>query len=161
MRTVEGVEPSKAALDVAQHRDRTWVTRTGIKVDRMASAWLIRKFIDPEARFKFVPAKGYHPADGELRFDMFDAEFTHQGDQCSFEVLIERFGLRDPGLRAIAEIVHDIDLKDGKYARPDADGVARVISAIAMSSKDDDERLARGSSLFEDLHKLYARHPRS
>jgi len=81
MRTVEGSEPAKAPLDVAQHRGRTWVTRTGIKVDRMASAWLIRKFIDPEARFKFVPAKGYQPEKGELRFDMFEAEFTHEGER--------------------------------------------------------------------------------
>src|SRR6266540_2282413 len=81
MRTVEGSEPAKAPLDVAQHRGRTWVTRTGIKVDRMSSAWLIRKFIDPEARFKFVPAKGYQPEKGELRFDMFEAEFTHEGER--------------------------------------------------------------------------------
>jgi hypothetical protein len=148
-------------LDAVDYRRRTWVTRQNIHVDRIACAWLIRRFIDPDARFRFVPDKSYQPRHGELRFDMFDAEFTHRGDQCSFEVLVERFGLRDPGLRAIAEIVHDIDLKDGKYARPDADGVARVISAIAMSAKDDDERLERGASLFEDLHKLYARHPRS
>ena len=70
---------------------------------------------------------------------------------------IERFGLRDPGLRAIAEIVHDIDLKDGKYGRRDADGVASVITALASSAKDDDDRVARGSALFEDLHKHYAR----
>ena len=104
-----------------------------------------------------MPGKTYAPRHGELRFDMFDAEFTHEGDKCSFEVLLERFGLRDPGLRAIGEIVHDIDLKDGKYGRADAAGVAQVISAIAMSAKDDDDRVARGSSLFEDLHKLYAR----
>ncbi len=148
---------ANGALDLADYRRRTWVTRQNIHVDRIACSWLIRRFVDPEARFKFVPGKTYEPRHGELRFDMFDAEFTHEGDKCSFEVLLERFGLRDPGLRAIAEIVHDIDLKDGKYGRADADGVARVISAIAMSAKDDDDRVARGSSLFEDLHKLYAR----
>jgi len=144
-------------LGLADYRQRTWVTRQNIHFDRIACTWLIRRFIDPEARFRFVPGKTYEPRHGELRFDMFDAEFTHEGDRCSFEVLVERFGLRDPGLRAIAEIVHDIDLKDGKFGRPDADGVARVISAIALSAKDDDERVARGATLFEDLHRLYAR----
>jgi hypothetical protein len=152
-----GVSPAGAALDVADYQRRTWVTRQNIHVDRIACAWLIRRFIDREPRFKFVPGKIYEPVDGELRFDMFDAEFTHEGDKCSFEVLLERFGLGDPGLRAVAEIVHDIDLKDGKFGRPDADGVARVISAVAMSAKDDEERVSRGSALFEDLHKLYAR----
>ena len=152
-----GAAAASGMLDLADYRKRTWVTRQNIHVDRIACSWLIRRFIDPEARFKFVPGKTYEPRNGELRFDMFDAEFTHEGDKCSFEVLLERFGLRDPGLRAIAEIVHDIDLKDGKYGRRDADGVARVISAIANSAKDDDDRVARGSSLFEDLQKLYAR----
>ena len=67
---------------------RTWVTREGVHVDRIASAWLIRRFIDPEASFKFVPSKGYQPGPGELRFDMFEAEFTHEGDRCTFEVLL-------------------------------------------------------------------------
>ena len=144
-------------LDLADYRRRTWVTRQNIHVDRIACAWLIRRFIDPEARFRFVAGKTYEPRNGELRFDMFDAEFTHEGDRCSFEVFVERFGLRDPGLRAIAEIVHDIDLKDGKFGRVDAEGVARVISAIANSASDDEERLARGSALFEDLHRLYVK----
>ncbi len=146
-----------ATLDRADYRRRTWVTRQNIHVDRIACTWLIRRFIDPEARFRFVPGKTYEPRDGELRFDMFDAEFTHEGDRCSFEVLLDRFGLRDPGLVAIAEIVHDIDLKDRKFARADAEGIGRVISAIASSAEDDDDRVARGSALFEDLHKLYAR----
>ena len=152
-----GGEPANGALDLADYRRRTWVTRQNIHVDRIACTWLIRRFVDPDARFKFVAGKTYEPQGGELRFDMFDAEFTHEGDKCSFEVIIERFGLRDAGLRVIAEIVHDIDLKDGKFGRADADGVARVISALAMSAKDDDERVARGAALFEDLHKLYAR----
>jgi hypothetical protein len=152
-----GSEPKNNGLTIADYRRRTWVTRQNIHVDRIACAWLIRRFIDPEARFRFVPGKTYEPRNGELRFDMFDAEFTHEGDKCSFEVFVERFGLRDPGLRAIAEIVHDIDLKDGKFGRADAEGVARVITALAGSAKDDDDRVARGSALFEDLHRLYAR----
>ncbi len=156
MRTVEGVEPSRPELDVGQHRGRTWVTRTGIKVDRMASAWLIRRFIDPEARFKFVPAKGYRPEEGELRFDMFDAEFTHDGDLCTFEVLVRRFGLADPALRDLAEIVHDIDVKDAKYGREEAAGIGQLVAGIAAAHASDEERLARGSALFEDLYAAHA-----
>ena len=156
MRTVEGTEPAKASLDVAQHRGRTWVTRAGIKVDRMASAWLIRKFIDPAARFKFVPAKGYRPEKGELRFDMFEAEFTHEGDLCTFEVLVRRFGLGDPALRAIAEIVHDIDVKDAKYGREEAPGIGQLVAGIAAAHPDDEARLARGAALFDDLYSVHA-----
>jgi hypothetical protein len=133
-------------------RKRTWVTRTGIKVDRMASAWLIRRFIDPEARFKFVPAKGYAPEKGELRFDMFEAEYTHEGDLCTFEVLVQRFGLADPALRAVAEIVHDIDVKDAKFGRAEAAGVGQLVAGIAAAHPDDGERLSRGAALFDDLH---------
>ncbi|HEY6101017.1 MAG TPA: chromate resistance protein ChrB domain-containing protein [Anaeromyxobacter sp.] len=135
-----------------QVRKRTWVTRTGIKVDRMASAWLIRRFIDPEARFKFVPAKGYVPEKGELRFDMFEAEYTHEGDLCTFEVLVQRFGLADPALRALAEIVHDIDVKDGKFGREEAAGVGQLVAGIAAANADDEARLARARALFDDLH---------
>ncbi|BDG02356.1 chromate resistance protein ChrB domain-containing protein [Anaeromyxobacter oryzae] len=157
MRTVEGTEQSsKASLDVAEHRGRTWVTRTGIKVDRMASAWLIRKFIDPAARFKFVPAKGYRPERGELRFDMFEAEFTHEGDLCTFEVLVQRFGLGDPALRAIAEIVHDIDVKDAKYGREEAAGIGQLVAGIAAAHADDEGRLARGAALFDDLYAVHS-----
>ena len=155
MRTVEGSEPAKASLDVAQHRGRTWVTRTGIKVDRMSSAWLIRKFIDPDARFKFVPAKGYQPEKGELRFDMFEAEFTHEGELCTFEVLVQRFGLTDPALRSIAEIVHDIDVKDAKYGREEAPGIGQLVAGIAAAHADDEERLARGAAVFDDLYAVH------
>ncbi len=155
MRPVEGTEPAKAPLDRAQYQRRTWVTRTGIKVDRMASAWLIRKLIDPEARFKFVPAKGYRPEEGELRFDMFDAEFTHEGDLCTFQVLVERFGLSDPALRAVAEIVHDIDVKDAKYGREEAAGVGQLVAGIAAAHAGDEERLARGAALFDDLYAAH------
>ena len=138
-------------------RGSTWVTRKGIHIDRMASAWLIRGWIDPEAQFKFVPAKGYRAARGELRFDMFEADFTHEGDRCTFEVLIERFAVSEPGLRPIAEIVHDIDLKDSKFARPETAGIDRLIAGIAMAHKDDDARLARGGAVFDDLHAYFRR----
>ena len=140
---------------LGEFRNRTWVTRKGIFVDRMASAWLIRRFIDPRARFKFVVGKGYKPRKKELRFDMFEAEFTHVGDRCTFEVLVERFGLSDPAVSTIAEIVHDIDLKDSKYGRQDAIGIEQVLAGIAGTAKDDDERLTRGAAIFEDLYEYH------
>jgi hypothetical protein len=136
---------------------KTWVTRKGIHVDRMASAWFIRRFIDSGARFKFVPAKGYKPLPDELRFDMFEAEFTHEGDRCSLEVLIERTGLNEPALGPIAEIVHDIDLKDSKFGRQETIGIERLIAGIAMANKDDETRLARGEAVFEDLYEYFKR----
>jgi hypothetical protein len=159
-RLQEGSPAGKAAKvkqQLQDFQDRIWVTRKEIHVDRMASAWLIRRFIDPNARFKFVPAKGYQPQLGEMRFDMYEAEFTHEGDRCTFEVLIERMGLSDPGLGPIAEIVHDIDLKDAKFAREETPGIDRIIAAIAMANKDDEARLARGSALFDDLYEYYKR----
>ncbi len=154
--SVESHEPAKPTLGREEYRGRTWVTRSGIKVDRMASAWLIRKFIDPQARFKFVPAKGYEPEKGELRFDMFEAEFTHEGDLCTFEVLLDRFGLAEPALRSIAEIVHDVDVKDAKYGREEAPGVGQVVNGIAAAHPDDEARLGRGTALFDDLYALHS-----
>lgn len=144
-------------LKAADHRGRVWVTRTGIHIDRIASAWLIRRFIDPKARFKFVAAKDHRPQAKELRFDMFDAEFTHEGDQCTFEVLARRFGLDDRALAAIAEIVHDIDLKDAKFARPETPGIDRLIAGIAMANRDDGARLAAGSAVLDGLYESFRR----
>jgi hypothetical protein len=144
-------------VDREQFHGRTWVTRQGIFVDRIASAWLIRHFIDPEARFKFVAPQGYRPKSGELRFDMFDAEYTHEGDRCTFESLLRRFALGDPALAQIAEIVHDIDMKDGKFNREDAPGIERVLAGIAAAYPDDGARLERGSQLFDELYALLRR----
>jgi hypothetical protein len=134
---------------------RTWVTRKGVHVDRMASAWLIRRFIDPEARFKFVPGKGYQPEPGELRFDMFEAEFTHDGDRCTFEVLLRDFELNDASLKALSEIVHEIDLKDSKFGRPDTLGLERLINGICMATKDDESRLTQGQTIFDGLYEYF------
>jgi hypothetical protein len=134
-----------------------WVTRAGVHVDRIACAWMIRRFIDDTASFKFVPPKGYTPEPGELRFDMFEAEFTHDGDRCSFEVLLARTGLNDPALKAIAEIVHDIDLKDEKFAREEAAGIKTLINGICTGARDDEQRLARGAAIFDDLYAVFRR----
>lgn len=135
--------------------NRVWVTRQGVYVDRIASAWLIRRFIDPDARFRFVRAKGHVPQDGELRFDMFEAEFTHEGDRCTFEVLLVRLDPNDKALTAIAEIVHDIDLKDAKFGREETGGIAHLITGLCQSSKDDAQRLARGAAVFDDLYEYF------
>jgi hypothetical protein len=138
-------------------RGRTWVTRTGIHVDRIASAWLIRRFIDADATFKFVPPKGYRPEPGEIRFDMFEAEHTHEGDQCTFEVLLKRFGLEDAALKPIAEIIHDLDLKDDKFERDETPGIAQLLAGLYASEEADARRLARGSDLFESLYRSFQR----
>lgn len=138
-------------------RGKTWVTRKGIHVDRMATAWVVRRFIDPDAAIKFVQAKGYAPLADDVRFDMFEAEFTHEGDRCSMEVLLARTGIRDPALVRIAEIVHDIDLKDSKFQREETAGIARLIDGIAMSHKDDNVRLSRAAAIFDDLYENFRR----
>jgi len=134
-------------------RDRTWVTRKGIHVDRIASAWLIRRFIDPQATFKYVDAKGYIPTAGELRFDMFDAEFTHEGDLCTFEVLLARWGGDDAALRGIADIVHDIDLRDGKFRREETGGFTALITGICLQQREDGARLEAGSMMLDAFHR--------
>jgi hypothetical protein len=137
-------------------KGRVWVTRQGVQIDRIASAWLIRRFIDADARFKFVPGTGYVAAPGELRFDMFEGEFTHRGDRCTFEVLLAETSLADPALGAIGEIIHDIDLKDGKYGREEAAGIRTLIAGIASAHNDDDQRLERGGAIFDDLYRSFA-----
>jgi hypothetical protein len=149
-----------AAMPPEALRNRTWVTREGVYVDRIASAWLIRRFIDPEAQFKFVSGKGYRPKQGEQRFDMFEAEFTHEGDKCTFEVLLDRCGLKDAGLRAIGEIIHDIDLKDGKFGRTEVAGIRTLMEGIGAATKDDAQRIARGTEVFNDLYEYFRKRRR-
>jgi hypothetical protein len=137
---------------VDEMKGYSWVTRRDVFVDRIASAWLIRRFIDPKARFKFTGSKSYRPRPGEVRFDMFEAEYTHEGDRCTFETLLERSGLRDRALRAVAEIVHDIDCKDAKFGRDEAPGVAALLRGLVRAHHDDATRLERGARVFDDLY---------
>jgi hypothetical protein len=134
---------------------RTWVTRQGVHVDRIASAWLIRRFIDPSARFKFVAARGYKPKSTELRFDMYEAEYTHVGEECTFQTLLRRFGLRDRALRAIGEVVHDIDCKDDQFNRSETAGIAALVRGIVQAHPDDETRIDRGAAAFDDLHEYF------
>ena len=148
-------DPSKAIEPIADLRGRTWVTRRDVHVDRIACSWLIRRFIDPDAVIRFVAGKGYVPNPGELRFDMFEGEITHEGDRCSFEVLLGRAKLTDPALQAISEIVHDIDLKDGKFGREETTGIASLVAGIAAANKQDEQRIAQGAPVFESLYQYF------
>ncbi len=143
--------PVTATAPRSAFLDAVWVTRSGVQVDRVASAWLIRRFLNSEARFKFVPARGYEPLAGEVRFDMYEAEFTHEGEDCTFEVLRRRLGLESAIPAAMAEIIHDIDVKDGKFGRPETAGVGLVLAAIATEHASDEERITRASAILDDL----------
>lgn len=138
-------------------RNKIWVTRAGVHVDRIASAWLIRRFIDPGAKFRFVTTKKHTPARNEVRFDMFDAEFTHSGDRCTFEVLLTVTRPEDRALRAIGEIVHDIDLKEERYRRAETGGVAALIDGITLTNRDDLARIERASPALDDLYAWFHR----
>lgn len=148
-------EHAGVAAEPLPRRGTTWVTRADVFVDRLASAWLIRRFIDERARFKFVAGVRYSPQDGEIRFDMPRGEFTHEGDRCTFEVLCTRFGLRDAGLNAIGEIVHDIDLKDDKFGRPEVDGIVAVLRGIRESTPEDDARVQLATAVFDGLYAQF------
>lgn len=132
-------------------KGRVWVTRTSPHIDRLACAWLIRRFIDAKAAFKFV-SPPYAARAKELRFDMAEAEFTHFGDWCSFETLIARLRLEDSVLAELAEIIHDIDLKDRKYSRPEASGIALAIRGICRHHPKDEARLKAGIEFFDGVY---------
>jgi hypothetical protein len=156
----EGIErgPGGAARPPSlPPRGATWVTREGPMVDRIASAWLIRRFIDPAARFRFVAGRHRRPRPDEIRFDMAGAEFTHEGDRCTFETLLERFRIHDAALRAIGEIVHDLDLGDERYGRPEASGLGRTLVGLALGTPDDQERLVRGATILDGLYESFRR----
>src|SRR5262249_34384925 len=117
-------------LDLSRYQGRRWITRQNLFIDRLASIWLIQRFIDTRPRFAFVSDD--ETVKGGIAFDMFGAEFTHQGEDCTFETMLKRFGLlTDAALREIAEIVHDIDLKDDKFGRLETQGMATIVRGLA------------------------------
>jgi hypothetical protein len=113
--------------------------------------------VDETAAFKYVDGHTYRPKAGEIRFDMFDGEFTHEGDQCTFEVMINRFQIKNRGLAALSEVVHDIDLKDAKYLRGETTGFEALLTGLAASHPEDDQRMAKGMPLFENLYTYFQR----
>jgi hypothetical protein len=152
------LQPESSAKDsLKKLKGRTWVTRDNVFVDRIACAWLIRRFVDPDAKFKFAGPRKYKPQTGEIRFDMFEAEFTHEGDMCSFEVMVERLGLDRRILAPLAEIVHDIDLKDDKFGRPETTGVRALLAGLAAAHPADIDRIERGAGMLDDLLEYFKR----
>ena len=150
---LEGDQRSESTANKIRSRDyrgRTWLTRPRPEIDRVGSAWLVRNFIDPNARFIFgqkIPKKRR-----VVSFDMLNADFSHQGDDCTFETLTKRFGIQDKNLRKIGEMIHDADLDDGKFGRNECIGIDRVLKGWAKEGLADQEILRRGFECFEALH---------
>ena len=153
MRTRRPESPRReepATLDLTKLRGRRWVTRPRPHIDRIASAWLIKRFIDPDATFVFAPPAEF-PEDA-VAFDTPGVELTHQGEDCTFETLIKRARLRDRRLSRLAELVHEADLRDGKYPNEEARGIDLAIRALLAASADDHQVLAQGVAMFEGLY---------
>ena len=139
---------------------RVWITRPRPGVDRMASAWLIRHFIDRQARFGFAADRESVPDDG-VPFDMFGVEFSHQGDGCTFETLCTVFGLAGPALSRIAAIVHDLDLKDGRFGAPECGTVGAMIEGLQLACQNDEALLEQGMTLFDSLYRSFEQSSRA
>jgi hypothetical protein len=145
--------------DVTQYKGRLWVTRPRPGVDRMSSAWLIRRFIDATASFGFVTDAKNAPADA-VPFDMYGSGFGHEGDRCTFETLVARFGIDDRAVIRLSEVVHDLDLKDGKFAAPEAVTLGAAIDGLQMSCGDDHQLLDQGIILFEAMYRSFSQQGR-
>ncbi len=135
---------------------KTWVTRKNIYVDRMASAWFIRRFIDPDAPIKFVTGSRYTAKEKEIRFDMPEAEYTHQGDMCTFEVLTKTFTNHDPALKQLAKIIHDIDLKDEAYGLTETAGLHALFDGIVATTNKDLERIDQASVILDGMLTFFS-----
>lgn len=145
---------AKSAVRAASHRELkgcVWVTRRDPHIDRLATAWLIRRFVDPDAKFRFVGPSGARARAGEKSFDMVGADFTHEGNRCSFETMCHRLRLDDPALGHLGEIVHDLDLKDKKFGRSDAAGVQRLVDGLSASYGDSGARVTAAMPIFDTL----------
>jgi len=136
------------------YTNRVWVTRPRPGVDRMASAWLIKRFLDPAAHFAFA-ADRESVSQGAIPFDMFGVDFSHQGEGCTFETLCAVFAIHEPAVARIAAIVHDLDLKDGRFGAPEAATVGTVIEGLQLAIAEDDALLTQGMALFESLYRAF------
>lgn len=140
--------------DAKAYSRRVWVTRKRPFIDRMASAWLIRRFVDPTATFQFIDEKDIDKlSPGEVAFDLQGGEFTHHGELCTFEVIARSFGIRDKAVRKISEIVHDLDLKDDRYGNSAGSGIEEILLGIRKTSNDDNDMLEKGMDVFEMLYQ--------
>ncbi len=144
---------SKSAPPLTPKRfvGKTWLTRPRPEIDRVGSAWLIRKFIDPEARFIFNGDRGQQPE--AIPYDMVDAEFSHHGDDCTFETLVKRFDITDKAVLQLARMVHDADLEDGRFQAAECVGIDRVLKGWAKTGMSDEELLKRGGECFDALYQ--------
>ena len=142
---------SKPQLQVGDFRAKIWLTRPRPEVDRVGSAWLIRRFIDPKAKFVFAVETAAFP--DAIPFDMHGVEFSHHGNDCTFETLIKRFGIEDKAVRQIAEMVHDTDLEDGKFQRFEGLGIDRILKGWAKTGLPDERLLKQGAECFEALYQ--------
>lgn len=140
-----------APLAAKKFTGRAWLTRPRPEIDRPGSAWLIQKFIDPKARFVFAPSPAAHP--DAIPYDMFEVEFSHHGEDCTFETLVKRFGITDKAVRQMAEMVHDADLEDGKFQTTECIGIDRVLKGWGKSGLSDEELLKRGGECFDALYQ--------
>jgi hypothetical protein len=151
-----GPVPSRKESAVRASRkefsNRRWVTRPRPGIDRMGSAWLIRRFIDPKATFGFVE----RPSSTEVPFDMYEGAFSHQGDRCTFEVLAAQFDISDPVVDRLAQIVHDLDMKENRYGAPEAPAVGRMVDGLRQMHADDAALLEQGMAMFEALSRSLA-----
>lgn len=146
-------EPETIPRRVEEYRGRVWLTRKRPFIDRMASAWLIRRFIDKDAVFRFMDEDDVEAVGGEsVAYDVRGGEFTHVGGLCTFEVMVKSFGLKDRAVKAIAEVVHDLDVKDDRYKSPEAAGVEAVLAGLRDMVADDAEALEKGMAVFEMLY---------
>lgn len=139
------------ALDRRSYQRRVWVTRPRPGIDRMSSAWLIRRFVDPKARFVFSERASDR---GEaIPFDMYQGEFRHRDGRCTFEELVHRFRIADRAVTKIGEIVHDVDLKDQRFGRVEGPVVSGLVEGLRAAHADDVALLERGIELFETLYR--------
>ncbi len=136
-------------MDAKQFVGKTWLTRPRPEIDRVGSAWLVCRFIDPHAKFVFAPSPASHPE--AIQFDMPDVEFTHHGDDCTFETLIKRFGIEDKAALLIAEMIHDADLEDEKFHHVDCIGIDRVLKGWGKLGLTDEVIMKNGFECFDAL----------
>ena len=142
------------ALKARDFKGTTWVTRPHPGIDRMASAWLVRRFIARDARFAFVAA-GASPRPRQVPFDMPDVEFGHHGNHCTFETLVHRFRIDDVGVVTLSRVVHDLDLKESRYAMPECAAVSRIVDGLRATYSDDGELLEQGIVVIEALYRSF------